>query len=183
MVIVHEDSFSARSREETGSAMSKTVAYTAAQDGSRPRQTSTASYKTCLPRHRPCTTSRMFLKTQGHPFTPRNDGLPKGVMFTHRQLVLHPEHRHHVRLHEDTHAVFLHRCLHAHHADVYVHAGLSYLAIHDGVEARVISGKYEPRRCCSAHLGEKVTISHCVPTIMQCWWHRWRKRSTSRAGR
>ncbi len=101
-------------------------------------------------------------------YTTGTTGDPKGVHFTHRQLVLH------------TFAVAL--ALGAYEGigrfrsdDVYmpitpmfhVHAwGLPYIATLLGVK-QVYPGKYEPEMLLKLIVAEKVTFSHCVPTILQ----------------
>ena len=101
-------------------------------------------------------------------YTTGTTGDPKGVHFTHRQLVLH------------TLAVsvalgsydFIGRFR---SGDVYmpitpmfhVHAwGLPYVATLLGVK-QVYPGKYEPEMLLKLIVNEKVTFSHCVPTILQ----------------
>jgi fatty-acyl-CoA synthase len=95
-------------------------------------------------------------------------GLPKGVYFSHRQLVLH------------TFAALASLASNAtqgrfHREDVYmpltpmfhVHAwGVPYLMTLLGVK-QVYPGKYEPEMLMKLLVGEKVTFSHCVPTILQ----------------
>jgi fatty-acyl-CoA synthase len=101
-------------------------------------------------------------------YTTGTTGDPKGVHFTHRQLVLH------------TFGVAL--ALGAYDTigrfrsgDVYmpitpmfhVHAwGLPYVATMLGTK-QVYPGKYEPEMLLKLVLTEKVTFSHCVPTILQ----------------
>ncbi|MBI2277874.1 MAG: fatty acid--CoA ligase [Dechloromonas sp.] len=100
-------------------------------------------------------------------YTTGTTGLPKGVYFSHRQLVLH------------TLAVTGALALAPqqgsfHRDDVYmpltpmfhVHAwGLPYVATLAGVK-QVYPGRYVPEAILKLIAREKVTFSHCVPTIM-----------------
>jgi fatty-acyl-CoA synthase len=100
-------------------------------------------------------------------YTTGTTGNPKGVYFSHRQLVLHtlavlgsvastPEHQR------------------FHRGDVYmpitpmfhVHAwGVPYVATAMGVK-QVYPGRYLPESLLTLILQERVTFSHCVPTIL-----------------
>ncbi|RMF33094.1 MAG: fatty-acid--CoA ligase [Chloroflexi bacterium] len=101
-------------------------------------------------------------------YTTGTTGKPKGVYFSHRQLVLH------TLAGGVTLAAFgNYGGLNKH--DVYmpltpmfhVHAwGLPYLATLFGLK-QVYPGRYEPEMLLRLILGEKVTFSHCVPTILQ----------------
>ncbi|SFQ37290.1 fatty acid--CoA ligase [Variovorax sp. 770b2] len=101
-------------------------------------------------------------------YTTGTTGLPKGVSFSHRQLVLH------------TLAVMGFMGSSApgqnlHRGDVYmpitpmfhVHAwGLPYVATALGLK-QVYPGRYEPRMLLKLKNAEQVSFSHCVPTILQ----------------
>ena len=100
-------------------------------------------------------------------YTTGTTGLPKGVYFSHRQLVLH------------TFACRTAVCGKGQgqfdRTDVYmpitpmfhVHAwGIPYVATMTGVK-QVYPGRYEPATLLKLLVTEKVTFSHCVPTIIQ----------------
>jgi len=100
-------------------------------------------------------------------YTTGTTGDPKGVYYSHRQLVLH------------TLSVGTSFCLGGGHGalesdDVYmpitpmfhVHAwGIPYLATLAGLK-QVYPGRYAPDRLLSLIESEGVTLSHCVPTIL-----------------
>ncbi len=101
-------------------------------------------------------------------YTTGTTGLPKGVYFSHRQIVLHAQ------------ALLLVTGSYEgigrmRSADVYmpltpmfhVHAwGVPYAATMVGVK-QIYPGRYEPEMLLKLILMEKVTFSHCVPTIIQ----------------
>ncbi len=100
-------------------------------------------------------------------YTTGTTGNPKGVYFSHRQLVLH------TFAGALTFGSFDAQCSFRSN-DVYmpitpmfhVHAwGIPYLATMLGVK-QVYPGRYEPEMLLKLLLTEKVTFSHCVPTIL-----------------
>ncbi|MEN6448233.1 MAG: long-chain-fatty-acid--CoA ligase, partial [Syntrophaceae bacterium] len=101
-------------------------------------------------------------------YTTGTTGLPKGVFFSHRQLVIHTLSVCIAVSCHDTPNRFS-------TSDVYmpitpmfhVHAwGFPYIATMMGVK-QVYPGKYEPEMLLKLILEERVTYSHCVPTILQ----------------
>ena len=100
-------------------------------------------------------------------YTTGTTGLPKGVYFSHRQIVLH------------TYGLMSGLCAYEAQAginsgDVYmpltpmfhVHAwGIPYLCTMLGTR-QVYPGKYEPEMLLKLIVSQKVTFSHCVPTII-----------------
>lgn len=100
-------------------------------------------------------------------YTTGTTGLPKGVYYSHRQLVLHTMATSHA-FGQAPHATFR-------ADDVYmpitpmfhVHAwGLPYVATLLGVK-QVYPGRYVPDALLGLIARERVTFSHCVPTILQ----------------
>ena len=100
-------------------------------------------------------------------YTTGTTGNPKGVYFSHRQLVLHT-------LGCAAALGGANRQGHIHREDVYmpmtpmfhVHAwGFPYLATMLGVK-QVYPGRYQPEVICRLISEEKVSFSHCVPTIL-----------------
>jgi fatty-acyl-CoA synthase len=101
-------------------------------------------------------------------YTTGTTGDPKGVHFTHRQLVLHT-------LSVAVASAAYHTIGRFRSNDVYmpltpmfhVHAwGFPYVATLLGLK-QVYPGQYEPEKLLKLITDEKVTFSHCVPTILQ----------------
>lgn len=100
-------------------------------------------------------------------YTTGTTGKPKGVYFSHRQLVLHT-------LGVTTAVSAIDSPVRIHSDDVYmpltpmfhVHAwGIPYVATMLGMK-QVYPGPYEPEMLMKLILSESVSISHCVPTIL-----------------
>ncbi|MBU5637627.1 fatty acid--CoA ligase [Geomonas sp. Red69] len=100
-------------------------------------------------------------------YTTGTTGMPKGVYFSHRQLVLHT-----MGLIATLGSATAHGCLHR--DDVYmpitpmfhVHAwGLPYVATMLGLK-QVYPGRYLPETLLELKEREGATFSHCVPTIL-----------------
>lgn len=100
-------------------------------------------------------------------YTTGTTGLPKGVFFSHRQIVLHTLASVATFASNATQGRF-------HREDVYmpitpmfhVHAwGIPYMATMLGVK-QVYPGKYVPENLARLIQEEKITFSHCVPTIL-----------------
>ncbi|MBB6479335.1 fatty acid--CoA ligase [Spirochaeta isovalerica] len=100
-------------------------------------------------------------------YTTGTTGLPKGVYFSHRQMVLHtlvntvslssPSVQ--GRMHRESVYMPMTPMFH-------VHAwGIPYIATYLGIK-QVYPGKYEPAMLLKLLVTHKVTFSHCVPTIL-----------------
>ncbi len=101
-------------------------------------------------------------------YTTGTTGNPKGVYFTHRQLVLHT-------LSVSVTFSAIDRACQFNNSDVYmpltpmfhVHAwGFPYVATMCNTK-QVYIGKFDPEVVLKCFVKEKVTFSHCVPTILQ----------------
>ncbi|MFQ5825684.1 MAG: fatty acid--CoA ligase [bacterium] len=101
-------------------------------------------------------------------YTTGTTGNPKGVYFTHKQIVLH------TITGAITLSVFSDP-ISFKYDDVYmpitpmfhVHAwGVPYIATMTGLK-QVYPGKYEPEMLLKLLIDHKVTFSHCIPTILQ----------------
>ncbi|GFM89121.1 long-chain-fatty-acid--CoA ligase [Pseudomonas cichorii] len=116
-------------------------------------------------------------------YTTGTTGNPKGVYFTHRQLVLHT-----LGVATIMGSVENERLLGS--SDVYmpitpmfhVHAwGMPYAATMLGLK-QVYPGRYDPELLVELWRKEKVTFSHCVPTIMQMLLHSKSAKDTDFGG-
>ncbi len=94
-------------------------------------------------------------------YTTGTTGQPKGVSFTHRQIVLHTL-AEAVALRLSPHDVYMPMTPMFH-----VHAwGVPYTATMLGLK-QVYAGRYSPETLLHLHAREGVTVSHCVPTILR----------------
>lgn len=101
-------------------------------------------------------------------YTTGTTGKPKGVHFTHRQLVLHTMSAALAAGSYETIGRFRSNDVYMPITPMFhVHAwGMPYVATLLGVK-QVYPGKYEPDMLLKLIVGESVTFSHCVPTILQ----------------
>jgi len=101
-------------------------------------------------------------------YTTGTTGNPKGVYFSHRQLVLHTMAEASVLGSLDSIRLLGTNDVYMPITPMFhVHAwGIPYVATMLGIK-QVYPGRYEPDMLCRLIKEEKVTFSHCVPTILQ----------------
>ncbi|MNQ68309.1 Long-chain-fatty-acid--CoA ligase [compost metagenome] len=101
-------------------------------------------------------------------YTTGTTGNPKGVYFTHRQLVLHTLAAASVLGSLDSVRLLGTNDVYMPITPMFhVHAwGIPYVATMLGIK-QVYPGRYEPELLCKLIKEEKVSFSHCVPTILQ----------------
>ena len=101
-------------------------------------------------------------------YTTGTTGSPKGVYFSHRQLVLHTLNELGTLAAHDGQSLLRSRDVYMPITPMFhVHAwGIPYVATALGVK-QVYPGRYEPDMLVRLFQRERVTFSHCVPTILQ----------------
>lgn len=99
-------------------------------------------------------------------YTTGTTGNPKGVYYTHRQMVLHALSE--ASILGGVQRVMQHDAVYMPMTPMFhVHAwGVPYTATLLGVK-QVYPGRYDPEMLVNLWRNEKVTFSHCVPTVMQ----------------
>ena len=100
-------------------------------------------------------------------YTTGTTGLPKGVYYSHRQLVLYTMSLR-AALADTPHGSFMKKDVYMPITPMFhVHAwGMPYVATMLGVK-QVYPGRYVPGHLLDLISRERVTFSHCVPTILQ----------------
>jgi fatty-acyl-CoA synthase len=101
-------------------------------------------------------------------YTTGTTGNPKGVYFSHRQLVLHTMTLAATTSMNDNMQLMQSSSVYMPITPMFhVHAwGVPYVATMMGLK-QVYPGRYEPATLLKLFMTEKVTFSHCVPTILQ----------------
>ncbi|MGQ4277181.1 fatty acid--CoA ligase [Pseudidiomarina sp. E22-M8] len=101
-------------------------------------------------------------------YTTGTTGSPKGVFFSHRQLVLHTLALASTTSMNDNMQLMQSSSVYMPITPMFhVHAwGVPYVATMMGLK-QVYPGRYEPASLLKLFMTEKVTFSHCVPTILQ----------------
>tara|TARA_B100000686_G_scaffold334835_1_gene402658 strand:+ start:23380 stop:25026 length:1647 start_codon:yes stop_codon:yes gene_type:complete len=100
-------------------------------------------------------------------YTTGTTGNPKGVCFSHRQLVIHTLGLASALAKSSTHGQFTEEDIYMPLTPMFhVHAwGMPYVATLLGVK-QVYPGRYDTKKLISLISGEGITFSHCVPTIL-----------------